>query len=196
MTDNSGAQPNDASVPPVPPAPAAPYDSAPYVPPAAPSYDTAGYPQASDQPLYAPPSYAPPTQPTSPYGSAPTGPYGAAQAAPYGGQYGAPAAAPYGYGGYAARKTNSLAVASMVASIAGVVFSWTWVLSLGVIAGVIMGHIALGQIKRTGEAGRGMALAGVIIGWVSIGIGVLLIALAVVFWGFYGVGYMRSGYGA
>ncbi|WP_269938219.1 DUF4190 domain-containing protein [Arthrobacter sp. HY1533] len=33
------------------------------------------------------------------------------------------------------------------------------------IAGLVMGHIALAQIKRTGQDGRGLALAAVIIGW-------------------------------
>jgi hypothetical protein len=63
----------------------------------------------------------------------------------------------------------------------GVVFGWTWVLGLGVIAGVITGHIALGQIKRTGEKGRGMAIAGVIVGWVAIGFGVLIIIAIALF---------------
>ena len=30
----------------------------------------------------------------------------------------------------------------------------------------ILGHIALGQIKRTGEGGHGLALAGTIVGYV------------------------------
>ena len=37
------------------------------------------------------------------------------------------------------------------------------------LGGIIAGHIALGQIKRTGEGGRGMALAGSIIGYVYTG---------------------------
>ncbi len=32
------------------------------------------------------------------------------------------------------------------------------------LAGIIVGAIALGQIKKTGEAGHGLALAGVIVG--------------------------------
>ncbi len=185
MTDTSGAQPYDDSVPPVPAAPPVPpavagngasYDAAPYTPPPAPQYDTGGYAQASEPPAYAPPAYAPPTYPTSPYATAPTSPYGAAPAAapaPYGGQYGAPAAAPYGYGAYAPpRRTNGLAVASMVLSILG----FLWILPLvGPIAGAIMGHLSLGQIKRSGEAGRGMALAGVIVGWAGLGLLVLVV---------------------
>jgi hypothetical protein len=38
------------------------------------------------------------------------------------------------------------------------------------IGGVITGHIALSQIKKTGEAGHGLALAGTIVGYVlSVG---------------------------
>jgi len=39
--------------------------------------------------------------------------------------------------------------------------------------GAIFGHVAMGQIKRSGEEGRGLALAGVIVGWVFTGFGAL-----------------------
>ena len=71
----------------------------------------------------------------------------------------------------ASTQTNTLAIVSLVSSIVGM-FS----LGLGYIAGVVTGHIALGQIKRSGEQGRGMALAGLIIGYVGIGLSVLLLA--------------------
>jgi hypothetical protein len=32
----------------------------------------------------------------------------------------------------------------------------------------IMGHVAMGQIKRTGEGGNGLAIAAVVIGWLSL----------------------------
>ncbi|WP_231901814.1 DUF4190 domain-containing protein [Microbacterium sp. T32] len=69
-------------------------------------------------------------------------------------------------------RTNVLAIISLVASIAG--FLWV-VPVIGPIAGVITGHISLAQIKRTGENGRGMALAGTIIGWAGIGVALLII---------------------
>lgn len=56
-----------------------------------------------------------------------------------------------------AAKTNVLAIVSLVTSILG----------FGLI-GVITGHIGLNQIKQTGEEGRGLAIAGLIIGYVSI----------------------------
>lgn len=41
------------------------------------------------------------------------------------------------------------------------------------IVGFILGHVALSQIRKTGEDGRGMALAAVKVGWVFTVIGVI-----------------------
>ena len=51
------------------------------------------------------------------------------------------------------------------------------------LAGIIVGAIALGQIKKTGEAGHGLALAGVILGIVFtlfyiIGVIIYVVVLA------------------
>jgi len=73
----------------------------------------------------------------------------------------APAAAPYAAPAAPAAGTwNVLAIVSLVIAIVG--FGW---LSLGA---VITGHIALGQLKRTPQQGRGLALAGTIVGYVGI----------------------------
>ncbi|WP_314148264.1 DUF4190 domain-containing protein [uncultured Leifsonia sp.] len=92
----------------------------------------------------------PPAQPPSP-------PY------PPQGYAGQPYPAPYGYA--QAPRTNTLAIVSLVSA---------FVVS---IVAVITGHIALAQIRRTGEAGRGMALAGLIIGYVGVGFTVLVFAI-------------------
>ena len=47
------------------------------------------------------------------------------------------------------------------------------------ILGIILGFIALSQIKRTGEQGRGLALAAVIIGFVALAIGII-VSIAVI----------------
>jgi uncharacterized membrane protein len=74
-------------------------------------------------------------------------------------------------------RTNVLAIISLVASIAG----FLWILPvIGPIAAVVTGHISLSQIKRTGEKGRGMALAGTIVGWVGIAAILLFIIFIVV----------------
>jgi len=55
-----------------------------------------------------------------------------------------------------AQRTNGLSIAAFVMSLVG----------FSVIA-AIMGHVAMGQIKRTGDAGNGLAIAAVVIGWLS-----------------------------
>ena len=54
-----------------------------------------------------------------------------------------------------------------------------------VIVGLILGHIALSQIKRTGERGHGLALAAVIIGWVGIGLGIIALIITAVIAGWF-----------
>lgn len=190
----AGAPDGSHAAPPVPPvpdapayapptysAPAGPGSDAPAAAPAAPAYDAPPVPRydAPPAPPYGAPAYgqnpaaaATPAQPT--YGAEQ---YGAGQ---YGaGQYGAGqyAAGQYAAAQYAASasptvRTNVLSIISLVASIAG----FLWILPvIGPIAAVVTGHISLGQIKRTGEKGRGMALAGTIVGWVGIGAIVLFV---------------------
>jgi hypothetical protein len=73
-----------------------------------------------------------------------------------------PPPAPPAYSAQAvAPRTNVLAIVALV---------------LGIfvpIGGIICGHIALGQIKRTGEAGHGLALAGTIIGYAFTALGII-----------------------
>ncbi|WP_150956199.1 DUF4190 domain-containing protein [Microbacterium testaceum] len=133
--------------------------------PEAPAYGTPTPPaygaSAPEAPAYGAPAYGAPA-----YGQSTTSTYG--QPA-----YGTPNAA-YGYGGaYAAQaRTNVLAIISLVASLVGFVMILPVV---GSIAGVIMGHISLKQIKERGERGRGMALAGVIVGYVTLAFVILFV---------------------
>ena len=73
-----------------------------------------------------------------------------------------------GYPGAApAAGTNGLAIASLVCSVVGVVCG------IGSILGIVLGIIAMNQIKRTGQGGRGLALAGIIVGAVLLALGVI-----------------------
>jgi uncharacterized membrane protein len=74
----------------------------------------------------------------------------------------------YGYRAYQAVKPNSMAVASLVCGLFGIT----------AIPAVLLGHKALRQIRQTGEPGRGMAKAGLILGWTAIGLFTLLVVLA------------------
>ena len=66
-------------------------------------------------------------------------------------------------------RTNGLAMASLVCGLAQFAFG-----PLAAIPAIVLGHVARQQIKRSGEQGAGLALAGLILGWVVI-LGVLLV---------------------
>ena len=66
--------------------------------------------------------------------------------------------------------TNPLAIASFVCSIVLVCLC-----GFGSVVGIILGVIALNQIKQTGQGGRGLALAGIIIGAV-------VVVLSIIYW--------------
>lgn len=79
---------------------------------------------------------------------------------------------PYGYPYPPPRRTNGNALASMVVSLAGLV---TCPLLGGI--GVYLGYRARDEMARSGEEGDGMALAGIIVGWVGIGVFLLMLCL-------------------
>ena len=86
--------------------------------------------------------------------------YGSAQPPPPG--YGSPQPPPVGYPGYPyptyqyppPRPTNALAIASLVCAF------------LFAPLGIVLGYLSLSQIKRSGEDGRGLAIAGLVVGYV------------------------------
>ncbi len=95
-------------------------------------------------------------------GDLPAGPGG--PAVPYVGYY--PAMVP-------PQPTSGLAIGAMICGIAEI-----FTLGFAAIPAVILGHLARAQIKRTGERGDGMAIAGLVLGYLGIA-GWLLIILAI-----------------
>jgi hypothetical protein len=76
-------------------------------------------------------------------------------------------------------ETSSMAIISLIASIAGL-----FILPLaGSIVGIIVGNMAKKEILESGgmKTGEGLAQAGVIIGWVGLGLWVLGILVGIVF---------------
>ena len=142
-----GPRPAPAAVVPEPRPPAG--APSPYAPPtageASPFAPPASY--GASQTYAPPPSYGAPVG----YGAPP--PYGTADAS----------GSPYGYGAYVAPPTDGLAIASLVTSVAGL-------LVLGGLPGPVglgLGIGALRRIRRRGTKGRGMAIAGVVVGAVG-----------------------------
>ncbi|WP_344902800.1 DUF4190 domain-containing protein [Actinomadura meridiana] len=116
----------------------------------------------------------------------PYDPYGYGPQDPYAQQY--PQQPPvqhhyYGSGPPVPPRNNGMAIASMVLGIIGVISCGLLLFSIGA---VIMGHVAQSQIKRTGEAGSGMAIAGLILGYIFAVIGLLYWILVV---GVYGAAW-------
>lgn len=62
-----------------------------------------------------------------------------------------------------------MAIASLICGIA----SWVILPFVASIVAIILGHIARGQIKQSGDQGAGMAMAGLILGYVNIGLGII-----------------------
>jgi competence protein ComGC len=76
-------------------------------------------------------------------------------------------------------KTSTLAIWSLVLGILGIVLLLACISPLFAIPAVICGHMAYSRIKRSSGTltGDGMALAGLITGYISIGLSVFLVPL-------------------
>lgn len=138
---------------------------------------------SSDEPPYGEqPPYGQQPPPQPPYGDqggqAPYGqqPYGAPPPPP---SYGSPYQ-PYGYGAPTPTpQTSVMAIISLVTGIIGLFACCSFVFS---IAAVVLGFLGKKEIDESNGAktGRGMAMAGLILGVVGIVLGVLYIVLSVV----------------
>lgn len=86
---------------------------------------------------------------------------------------------PQAYPGYT--PTSGLAIASMCCGIASVVFMFCYVNGLVAIPAVICGHMAMKKIRESEWplGGRGMAIAGLVTGYLGILIQLAIIALLV-----------------
>lgn len=156
-----GQQPEEAT--PTPPAQAPQY--APPVPPHPEAPTAPAAPEAPAAPQHAAPQYAAPQPQANQYGAPPAPPQ-------------APAAA-YATAQAPASSTNVMAILALI-------FAFVFAP-----AGIVLGHIGLNQIKKTGESGRGLALTGTILGYVFTGLGLLvLIFYVVIFAALFSGGYM------
>lgn len=119
------------------------------VPPLDPGFGPPPGPPGYGPPPYGPPGYGPPPGPP---GYPP----------PFDPGYGYPPGGPQ-YGYVPAQKTNGLAVASLVCSL-------VWLGGVGSILAIIFGFVVRAQIKKSegGVQGNGLAIAGIIIGFVGL----------------------------
>jgi Domain of unknown function (DUF4190) len=172
--------------PPTPPTAAA-YPPPTYPPPSysagyPPEYQ-AGYPPEYPPPIPAPPGYQqPPGYGGSPY---PPGPQYDAPPAGYwpppnpggypGGYYPAPDYQ-WGYGlpqGPSQSGVNGMAIGALISSFTGLFCC------IGSIVAIVLGTVALDQIKRTRQDGYALAVAGIVIGVATMLINVIIVVVAV-----------------
>jgi len=79
------------------------------------------------------------------------------------------------------RNTSGLAIASMVVSLVGLALMCGWgPLSVFISpVGAILGHVARRRLRTSGEQGDGMALTGIIVGWIGLVLSLALLAVIV-----------------
>jgi hypothetical protein len=129
-----------------------------------------------EQPPPAPPHYGAPGGYPPPYPYQP----GAYQPGGYPGSYPPPPPAPYS-GGFSAPPTgpkNGLGIAALIIAIVALVSVWSVFggIILGIVA-VVIGFAARGRVKR-GEANNGgIALAGILLGFLAIIVGIIFIPI-------------------
>ncbi|MGE2818188.1 DUF4190 domain-containing protein [Mycobacterium heidelbergense] len=166
----TGGEPGGEQPPWQPPwdAPAPP-PGADYPPPYPPPSYPPGYPGG-----YPPPAYGPPGPPQfGPAGYGPPPEYPPLDYPPSG--YPPSGYPPRGYQGCGLQPEmqpgmNGLAIASLISSFTGVFCC------IGGIVAIVLGAIALGQIKRTHQDGYALAVAGIVIGVATL-IVVLIVAI-------------------
>jgi hypothetical protein len=84
-------------------------------------------------------------------------------------------------------RTNGLAIASLACGLAQFMVG-----PVATIPAIVLGHVARRQIMRTGEQGAGLALAGLVLGWVAVILGIVLIVVGLaIFAGTHGTVHMH-----
>lgn len=140
-----------------------------------PSSDAANWSVTEPEEAYGAQSFSPPAGRTWDPGPAPGGyetpdfqPIAQAPAASY--------PPPLGLQVVPAAPTNGLAVASLVCGLAG----WFLLPVIAPLLAVIFGHMARGQIRNSGEGGGGMAVAGLVLGYLSLAVALIAFLVFIV----------------
>lgn len=85
-------------------------------------------------------------------------------------------------------RTEPFAIVALVCSLAGLVVCPP----VPGIVGIVFGHLALGRIRRFGYAGRGLAIAGLVVGYATVALALVAAAVFAAFFAVFLVAQDRS----
>ena len=77
------------------------------------------------------------------------------------------------------QRTNGMAVASLVLGILGL-FTSFFFFGISSILALIFGYVGRNKIRQTGENGSGMAIAGIVLGWIGVALAIIGIIVGIV----------------
>jgi hypothetical protein len=79
------------------------------------------------------------------------------------------------------RETNTLAIVSLIFGILG----WSFLPLVGSVVAIVTGHLARSEIRRAAERpqGDGLAVAGLVLGYVALVAALLFVLVLLVFFG-------------
>ena len=97
---------------------------------------------------------------------APMARYGAAPLPPQGRPIVSPGPAPWAAHPYDGRPNSTVAVWALITGVVGILAGWC-MFGLPSIAAIILGHVGMSQTKSDQVKGRGMAVAGLVLGYVA-----------------------------
>jgi len=83
------------------------------------------------------------------------------------------------------KPTNTMALVGFILSLAG------FVTGITAIPGIVLGHIGLHQIKTSGEQGRGLGIAALVVGYVQVGLWVLALAAFIIVFILFGAAWIN-----
>ena len=88
------------------------------------------------------------------------------------------------------KPTNTMALIGFVLSLCGFVVG-----PLAAVAGIVLGHIGLNQIKKTGEQGHGLGVAALIMGYIQVALIALVLVVMIVITVFFGWAWWQHNLG-
>ena len=85
------------------------------------------------------------------------------------------------------KSTNTMALVGFILSLSG------FVVGITAIPGIVLGHIGLSQIRKTGEDGHGLGVAALVLGYIQVGLWAVGFFLLIVLFAIFGRAWIDNG---